>query len=47
MTNEELAEFLCKQDCKCCVYRDIDCSGQSFMCSEGILQWSNQESEGQ
>ncbi len=42
MPNEELAEFLSKQDCKFCIFYDIDCDWE---CEKGILQWLNKESE--
>ena len=48
MTNEELAEMLGKHDCEYCIYRDIDCyrpHDEECDCTQGILQWLNQESE--
>lgn len=48
MTNKELAEMLGKQDCKYCIYKNVDCyrpSIQDYDCEKGILQWLNQESK--
>lgn len=47
MTNEELAEFLAYQDCRYCVFQQVECyKSNDFTCKDGILQWLNQESEG-
>lgn len=46
ITNEELAEFLGKQDCSFCISKKIDCYRYNdYDCEKGILQWLNQESE--
>ena len=48
MTNEELAEFLNKianENCLVCTFAKLDACPVTD-CENGILQWLNQENEG-